>query len=188
MHVFRIFKAGGKMGRGSFLFLLPLRCTHQDEPPSANSFLSLKFKLLNFYIELSKESFPFFFLLFLFTLLSFIIVRDSWNIWLRGNFVALFLFFLISLREMRACWSSVSRNTGKELEEAKAKVEIAFGHGSNIVGTAEHSRYTVRISKFALRIMLEYLDKVIRITDKERLKRGGGVEGNVDLLELRGTF
>lgn len=114
--------------------------------------------------------------------------RDSWNIWLRGNFVALFLFFLISLREMRACWSSVSRNTGKELEEAKAKVEIAFGHGSNIVGTAEHSRYTVRISKFALRIMLEYLDKVIRITDKERLKRGGGVEGNVDLLELRGTF
>lgn len=89
---------------------------------------------------------------------------------------------------MRACWSSVSRNTGKELEEAKAKVEIAFGHGSNIVGTEEHSRYTVRISKFALRIMLEYLDKVIRITDKERLKRGGGVEGNVDLLELRGTF
>lgn len=58
------------MGRGSFLFLLPLRCTHQDEPPSANSFLSLKFKLLNFYIELSKESFPFFLLLFL---LSFVI-------------------------------------------------------------------------------------------------------------------
>lgn len=93
---------------------------------------------------------------------------------------------------MRACWSSVSRNTGKELEEAKAKVEIAFGHGSNIVGTAEHSRYTVRISKFALRIMLEYLDKVIRITDKKRLKRGWGkrrftrVEGNV--LKFRFNF
>lgn len=40
VHVFRIFKAGEKMGRGSFLFLLPSLCTHQDEPSSINSSLS----------------------------------------------------------------------------------------------------------------------------------------------------